>query len=156
MDISSLLGLASPVFGFLGAVVQKGVGIFEERQRHRNEMEKLELASRIDVQKADIALRQTREQQSGEAFTEAIKSQTAAVASHAWAKDVVALFRPGLTTLVLVASITHATYLVRQGADSTAFWQGIHSLASMSFGYWFGMRSFEKSANIRLAAPIKK
>jgi hypothetical protein len=156
MTWTALLGLASPVAGFLGAVIQKGIGIFEERQRHKNEMERLELASRIDVQKADINLRQTREDHAGTAFTAAINAQTSATPSHGWAKDLVALFRPGLTALVLIATIAHAWYLDTAGVDSTDFWQGVASLASMSFGYWFGMRSFEKAPEIRLAAPIKK
>lgn len=156
MDISAILGLVSPVAGFLGAVVQKGLGIFEERQRHRNEMEKLELASRIDVQKADLALREVEKRMAGEAFTEAIKAQANLQAASRGARDFVALFRPGLTTLVLVAAISHATYLIFQGADATEFWRGIHSLASMSFGYWFGIRTFEKASEVRLAAPIKK
>jgi hypothetical protein len=156
MNWSQILSLASPAFGFLGAVIQKSVGIFEERQRHRNEMERLELASRIDVQKADINLRQTREDHSGAAFTAAIQAQANATPAHSWAKDVVALFRPGLTALVLSASIGQASYLMFKGVDATEFWQGIHSLASMSFGYWFGMRSFEKAPEIRLAAPVRK
>jgi hypothetical protein len=156
MTSAALLTLVSPVAGFLGAVVQKGIGIFEERQRHKNEMERLELASRIDVQKADIALRQTREEQAGEAFTAAINAQAQAVPSHRWARDLVALFRPGLTTLVLVATIIHAWYLDSNGVDSTEFWQGVANLAYMSFAYWFGMRSFEKAPEIRLAAPAKK
>lgn len=156
MNLSDALSLLSPAVGFIGAVVQKGVGIFEERQRHRNEMEKLELASRIDVQKADIALRQTREAAAGESFTEAIKAQAALPGATAKTKDIIALFRPGLTALVLVASISHATYLTfLGGVDATEFWRGIHALASMAFGYWFGVRSFEKS-EIRLAAPVRK
>lgn len=155
MDLSALLTLASPVAGFFGAVIQKGVGLFEERQRHRNEMEKLELASRIDVQKADLALRQSREEQAGTAFTAAINAQAALTGSSRKVKDIVALFRPGLTTVVLLAAIGQASYLMFKGGDASAFWQGIHSLAYMSFGYWFGIRSFEKPAEVRLAAPIK-
>lgn len=156
MDFGTLLGFLSPVAGFLGSVIQKGFGIYEERQRHKNEMEKLELASRIDVQKADLALREVEKRMAGEAFTEAIKAQANLQAASRGARDFIALFRPGLTTLVLVASLLHATYLIYRGADATEFWRGIHSLASMSFGYWFGIRTFEKASEVRLAAPIKK
>lgn len=156
MNWTTLLGLASPVAGFLGAVVQKGLGIFEERQRHKNEMEKLELASRIDVQKADLNLREIEHKISGEAFNNAIQAQANLAPSSRWAKDLTSLFRPFLTTLVLVMALGHAWYLIAKGADATEFWQGIHSLASMSFGYWFGIRTFEKADQVRLAAPIKK
>lgn len=158
MNWTQLLGLLSPAAGFLGAVVQKGVGIYEERQRHRHELERLELAARIDVQKADLSLRQTREDHAGQAFTAAIEAQGALKTRHAWVTDVVALFRPGLTTLVLLASIGHATFVVRQGGDADAYWQGIHALAAMSFGYWFGMRSFEKGGgtDVRMAVAGKK
>lgn len=155
MALSTWLSLLSPTAGFLGALVQKGIGLYEERQRHRHEMERLELASRIDVQRADLALRQTREEQSGAAFTAAVQGQTTAgaAASHRWARDVIALFRPGLTTIVLMASIGHASWLMFSGADSTEFWQGIHSLSSMAFAFWFGVRTFDKAPEIRLAAP---
>lgn len=154
MPLSTWLSLLSPAAGFLGALVQKGLGIYEERQRHRQEMERLELASRIDLQKADLALRQTREEQSGAAFTAAIQGQSAAVASHRWARDVVALFRPGLTTVALLASIGHASWLMASGADATEFWQGIHSLSSMAFAFWFGVRTFDKAPELRVAAPV--
>lgn len=152
MNWETFLGLLSPAAGFLGAVVQKGVGIYEERLRHRNEMERLELAARVDVQKADLALRQTREDHAGRAFAAAIEAQAGLKTKHAWVTDFVALFRPGLTALVLAASIAHASYVVRHGGDADTYWQGIHALASMSFGYWFGMRSFEKTADVRIAA----
>lgn len=151
-----LLAIASPVVGFLGAIVQKGVGIYEERQRHRNEMEKLELASRIDVQKADLSLRQTQEDHSGAAFTEAIKAQAGLQAEGSRMRNAVVLFRPCLTTFTLLAAVGHATYLVlSEGADASEFWKGIHYLASMSYCYWFGVRQFSKT-EVRLAAPIKK
>lgn len=156
MELSSLFGLLSPAAGFLGAIAQKGLGIWEARLQHKAKMEELELASRIDVQKADIALRQTREDRAGEAFTAAVNAQATLAPSHGWSKDVVALFRPGLTTLVLLASIAHATWLMLDGADASAFWQGIHSLAAMSFAYWFGIRTIEKDTEIRLAAPLRK
>lgn len=156
MDFAAIFNLVSPAFGFLGAVVQKGLGIFEERQRHKNELERLEMASRIDIQKADLALREVEKRMAGEAFTEAIKAQAALIPASRGARDFISLFRPGLTTLVLVAAISHATYMLLQGADATEFWRAIHALASMSFGYWFGIRTFEKASDVRYAFPQKK
>lgn len=156
MALTDILSLVSPAAGFAGALIQKGLGIWEARLTHRNKMEELELMSRIDVQKADINLRQTREDHAGAAFTGAINAQAGVQPASVWAKNVVALFRPGLTSIALFASIGHASYLLLEGADSTLFWQGIHSLASMSYAYWFGIRTIEKADQIRLAAPIRK
>ena len=63
MDLSTLL--AGPIGGILGlggALVQKWMSMKEAKDNHQMKMEELRLASQIDLQKADIALRQTTEE----------------------------------------------------------------------------------------------
>jgi len=156
MDLATLAaGPLGAAFGFVGSLVQKGLGIWEARQAHKQKLEELEVLSRIDLQKADIALRQTQEDRAGQAFTAAVKAQENQMPAHAWAKTVLALFRPGLTLYLLLSSTFMAIVFQPQRPELLDFIiTSMFSMSTVSLGYWFGVRTQEK-IQINQAFPRK-
>lgn len=149
MDWTTILGsISGGVLGFAGGIVQKFVSIYEEKKKHEMEMQRLEFQGKLDVQKADLNLRQTQEDRAGEAFSKAIDAQSGLTGSTPWVKDVLALYRPGLTTLLLIIASVLFFFVEADTQDYLVL--AIISLAQLAAGYWFGQRSFEK-ANIRMA-----
>lgn len=157
MDVlTSVLAPTGVIAGFLGSAVPKIIGMVSDHFAHKRRMEELEVMSRIDLQKADIALRQTQEDRAGEAFTAAIKSQENMLPAHAWAKTALALFRPGLTTYLLLASTALAILFQPQKPELLDYIiVSMFNMSSVSLGYWFGVRTLEK-VQITQAFPTKK
>lgn len=156
MDLATLAaGPLGAAFGFLGSIIQKGLGIWESRQAHKQKMEELEVLSRIDLQKADLALRQTQEDRAGQAFTAAVKAQENQLPAHGWAKTALALFRPGLTLYLMLASTFMALVFQPNKPELLDFIIiSMFSMSSVSLGYWFGVRTQEK-VQVSQAFPRK-
>lgn len=153
MDWSVILGSVSGgVLGFFGSLLTKGLSIFEARQNHKMELERMELASRIDLQKADLNLRQTREEQAGTAFTAAIAADAAATGESKWVRDFRSLWRPGLT-VVLVGVATVQSFCAADSTQDFIFLM-LANLAAQSVGFWFGVRTFDKLAITPAARPV--
>ena len=156
MDLTALAaGPAGAAIGFLGSLLQKGLGMWEARSNHKMKLEEMEVLSRIDLQKADILLRQTQEEKAGEAFTAAIKAQEELKPAHAWAKTTLALFRPGLTLYLMLTS-TVLALIFRPAKPELLDYiiVSMFSMSSISLGYWFGVRTQEK-VQITQAFPRK-
>jgi len=149
LDWSTLIGSVSGgVLGFVGSILSDVVGVFKARAQHKMDMERMEFQSKLDVQKADLLLRQTTEEQAGNNFGKAIDAQTQLVGHSPWVKDVLALFRPGLTALMLLFSGSLALW---KGGDALDFCcTTFVSLSATALGYWFGVRTSEK-VQIRIA-----
>ena len=146
MDLMTLAaGPLGAVLGFAGSLVQKGLGIWEAKSAHKMKMEELEVMSKIDLQKADILLRQTQEDRAGEAFTAAVNAQNSMTPAHGWAKTVLALFRPGLTLYLMLAS-TLIAIVFRSAKPELLDYIAVSmfSMSSVSLGYWFGVRTQDK------------
>src|SRR5574343_2059425 len=105
MDLTTLLaGPAGAALGLAGSLFQKWLGMKEKAADHKMRLEELEVMSKIDLQKADIMLRNTVEEKNGESFKAAIEAQNESKPAHPWAKTFLALFRPGLTVVLMVSS----------------------------------------------------
>lgn len=155
MDFTTLLaGPAGALLGLAGSLVQKWLGMKEKVADHKMKMEELELMSRIDLQKADIMFRQVVEEKAGESFKAAIDAQAASRPSSWWAKDFLALFRPGLT-LALMISSTALAFWYRSARPELLDFIIISqfTMASVACGYWFGHRSEEK---FKVQAAVRK
>jgi len=110
-------------------------------------LEELKLASQIDLQKADIALRSTIEEGNAETFGKAIDAQANLKASSGWAEDVLALFRPGLTLALWVSSMIMAVWYRTTNPELMTFIiTSTFGMFSISVGYWFGVRTEQKMA----------
>jgi len=146
VDISTLIaGPLGGVLGLAGALAQKWLAIKESREMHVQKMAELELASKIDVQKADLVLRQTVEEQAGAAFSSAIAAQTSLKGSSPIAQDILALFRPGLTLLLWVSSLVLSFMFRDSNPEMLEFIvTSTFTMFTVSTGYWFGVRTEEK------------
>jgi hypothetical protein len=119
----------------------------EAREKHQMRLEELKLASQIDLQKADIDLRQTVEAGNATAFGKAIDAQAGLKANSGWASDVLALFRPGLTLALWISSMVLAVWYRTTNPELMTFIiTSTFGMFSISVGYWFGVRTEEKMA----------
>lgn len=148
MDFSMLLaGPVGSILGLGGAIFQKWLSMREARENHQMRMEELKLASQIDLQKADIALRSTIEEGNASTFGKAIDAQANLRASSGWAKDVISLFRPGLTLALWVSSMILAVCYRDSDPELMSFIiTSTFGMFSISVGYWFGVRTEQKMA----------
>jgi hypothetical protein len=161
MELTTLLTTAATgplgaILGLGGSLLQKWLSIKEAREQHKMRMEEMEIASRIDLQKAEILFRQVVEEKSGESFKAAIEAQGQLRASHAWAKTAIALFRPGLTLALMVASTSLAVWFHDAKPELLEFIiVSMFTMSSVSVGYWFGVRTDEKH-RVQAAFPVKR
>ena len=148
MDLSTLLaGPIGSILGLGGAIFQKWLSMKEAREKHQMRLEELKLASQIDLQKADIDLRQTVEAGNATTFGKAIDAQAGLRANSGWATDVVALFRPGLTLALWLSSMILAVCNRNSNPELMTFIiTSTFGMFSISVGYWFGVRTEEKMA----------
>lgn len=155
MDLTTLAaGPLGALLGLGGSLIQKWLGMKEKSADHKMKLEELELMSRIDLQKADIMFRQTVEEKSGEAFKAAIDAQASLRPSSAWARDFIALFRPGLTLALMITSTGLAVWYHDARPELLEFIVvSMFSMSSVSTGYWFGHRTEEK---FQVKAAVKK
>jgi hypothetical protein len=146
MDITTLL--AGPLGGLLGlggSLLQKWLGMKEAKANHEMKMAELEVMGKIDLQKADIMFRSTVEEKSGEAFKAAIDAQSGLRATSWWAKDFIALFRPGLTLALMISSTGLAMWFNQARPELMEFIiVSQFSLSAVAVGYWFGSRQDDK------------
>ena len=148
MDLSTLLaGPIGSVLGLGGAIFQKWLSMREAREKHQMRLEELKLASQIDLQKADIALRSTVEEGNAQTFGKAIDAQANLKGSSSWALDVITLFRPGLTLALWLSSIIMAVWYRSSNPELMTFIiTSTFGMFSISVGYWFGVRTEQKMA----------
>jgi hypothetical protein len=146
MDFSMLLaGPLGGVLGMAGAIAQKWMGMKEAKDNHAMKMQELEVMSKIDLQKADIIFRGTVEEKAGESFSKAIDAQSGLKPAHPWAQTVMALFRPGLTLVLMLASTGLAIYYHDAKPELLEFIiTSMFTMSSVACGYWFGVRTDEK------------
>lgn len=156
MDFTTLL--AGPVGGILGlggALLQKWMGMREKAADHKMKLEELEVMSRVDLQKADLNLRNTVEEKNGESFRAAIEAQAALKPAHPWAQTFLSLFRPGLTLMLMVCSTALAVWFREAKPELLEFIiVSMFSMSSVSVGYWFGVRQ-ESKFQVTQAFPRK-
>lgn len=157
MDLTTILtGPLGGLLGLGGALAQKWLGMKEAAQNHGFKMAEMEIMSKIDLQKADILFRTAVEEKSGEAFSKAIDAQAVLQPSTGWAKDFLALFRPGLTLVLLISSTGLAIWFHDSKPELLEFIVvSMFTMSSVATGYWFGVRNDEK-AKVQAAFAGKK
>jgi len=148
MDLSTLLaGPLGGVLGLGGAIFQKWLSMKEAKDNHAMKMEELKVVSQIDLQKADINLRQTTEETNGVLFGKAIDAQAALRTSSSIVTDIISLFRPGLTLALWVSStVLSVCYRNEQPELMNFIITSTFGMFSISVGYWFGVRTEYKMA----------
>ena len=146
MDLSTLLaGPIGSILGLGGAIFQKWLSMKEAREKHQMKLEELKLASQIDLQKADINLRQTTTEANATIFGKAIDAQANLKPASGWAMNVLSLFRPGLTLALWTSSMILAVWYRDSQPELMSFIiTSTFGMFSISVGYWFGVRTEEK------------
>lgn len=155
MDLSLLAaGPLGTIIGLGGSLFQKWLGMKEKSADHKMKMAEMELMSRVDLQKADIMFRQIVEEKSGEAFKAAIDAQAQLKPVSPWARDFLALFRPGLTLALMACSTALAFWFHDSKPELMEFIiVSMFSMSSVAVGFWFGTRSEEK---FKVTAAVRK
>ena len=139
MDLSLLAaGPLGTIIGLGGSLFQKWLGMKEKSADHKMKMAEMELMSRVDLQKADIMFRQIVEEKS-------IDAQAQLKPASPWARDFLALFRPGLTLALMACSTALAFWFHDSKPELMEFIiVSMFSMSSVAVGFWFGTRSEEK------------
>lgn len=156
MDIGSLIGtgasaLTGGLFGLLGNVASKVIGLFEAKQAFDQKKEEwtheerlLDMQVKAKAAETEEELAVTASTGSWTGLTESLKAETAIGASYAWVNAVRALVRPALT-LGLGTFLCAAWFALPDGdpgrtsvADSLLF------AAVTSIVWWFGDRAPKK------------
>ena len=148
MDFSTLFaGPLGGILGLGGAIFQKWLSMKEAKDSHAMKMEELKVVSQIDLQKADINLRQTTEETNGMLFGKAIDAQAALRPSSSIVTDIISLFRPGLTLALWISStVLSVCYRNEQPELMNFIITSTFGMFSISVGYWFGVRTEYKMA----------
>lgn len=153
--LSAILGFfAGPAGGFIAALVQKGMSVFEGFLAHKQRMEELEVLSRIDLQKADIVYRGQVVAGQDASFKAAIDAQAAEAGGDKWAVDVMKLWRPFLTLVLMVIATVFAWQAGGSGDSLKEYATRFVILAEIALGYWFGVRTFDKAPSVQPAFPM--
>jgi hypothetical protein len=157
MDITTLLaGPAGAALGLLGSLAQKWLGMREKAADHKMKLAELEVMSRVDLQKADIMFRATVEEKQGESLKAAIDAQAALRPSAPWANDFLALFRPGLTLMLMISSTALAIWYNDTKPELADFViASLFTMSSVAVGFWFGSRENAKF-QVNAAFPVRK
>ena len=115
-----------------------------------------EIVGKLDLQKADIAFRSTVEEKSAESFKAAIDAQAQLRGVGKIATNIIALFRPGLTAVLILASV-YLAVIYRESRPELLEYVivSMFGMASVACGYWFGVRSEEKF-RVQAAFPTLK
>lgn len=156
-DLTTLVaGPLGGVLGFAGSLVQKWQDRIDRREQHAQRLAELELVSKVDLQKADIAFRQTVEEKEGESFKAAIDAQAQLRGVGKVTTNILALFRPGLTAVLIIASVALAV-LYRESRPELLDYiiVSLFGMSSVACGYWFGVRTNEKQ-QVQAAFPSIK
>jgi hypothetical protein len=157
MDIlSTLIGpsasaLSGGLFGLLGNVASKIIGIFEAKQAFTQKKEEwgheerlLDMQTKAKAAESEQQLAAAASSGSWSGLGESLKSETAIGATYPWVNAIRALTRPGLT-LGLTSFLCAAFFAMTPGdidrayvADSLVF------AAVTSIVWWFGDRAPKK------------
>lgn len=155
-------GALGAAFGALGSILNRGLGIFEAREKRRDRQ--LEMAHEVErwghdlklaaetragrIEEARQALDKAEAEGSWRGLEASIRSDAAVGASWPWVSAVRALTRPALTLLLWVLfavlflsavsgalEANTASSVVRTAVDTVAF------SASTALAWWFGDRA---------------
>lgn len=150
MDIGSLFdsGLTGGLFGLLGNLAGKVVGLFESRQSFAQKKDEwtheerlLELQMKAKAAESEQQLSVTATSGSWSGLAESLKAETALGAGYAWVDAVRALVRPALT-LGLGGFLCAAFFALPAGDAMRAEMSNSLIFAAVTaLSWWFGDRA---------------
>lgn len=161
-DIGSMIGNAASggLLGLGGAIAGQVVGYFKDKQAaadqraaktidygHEKEMAQINAGNAAQAAAAQLDL--TKVQGDIDGLKAALADQTTLSGrTSQWVTDVLALFRPGLTTLLASATGIGFVTLVLKSPPGAGVLQhsfdAIAGLTGMAVAWWFGARDVQK------------
>lgn len=150
MDIGSVIssGLTGGLFGLLGNVAAKVVGIFEAREAFAQKKEEwsheerlLDMQVKAKAAETEQELAVTAASGSWSGLNESLKAETAIGASYAWVNAVRALVRPVLT--IGLGGFLCAAFFALPSGDAArgAISDSLVFAAVTAVVWWFGDRA---------------
>lgn len=150
MDIGSLIGSAvgGGLFGLLGNVAAKLIGLYETRQTFTQKKEEwsheerlLEMQAKARAAETEQELALTATSGSWDGLGESLKAETAIGSSYAWVNAVRALVRPALT--LSLSGFLCAAFFAMPVADPgrAAVTDSLVFAAVTAIVWWFGDRA---------------
>ncbi len=150
MDLGSILdsGLTGGLFGLLGNVANKVIGIFTAKQEFAQKKEEwgheerlLDMQMKAKAAETEQELAVTASSGSWSGLSESLKAETAIGASYPWVNAVRALVRPALT-LGLGGFLCAAFFALAPGdASRSAISDSLVFAAVTAIVWWFGDRA---------------
>jgi len=159
MDIASVIGtgasaLTGGLFGLLGNVAAKVVGLYEAKQTFAQKKEEwgheerlLDMQVKAKAAETEQELAVTASSGSWSGLGESLKAETAVGASYAWVNAVRALVRPALT-LSLGGFLCAAFFAMPAGDPArAAVSDSLVFAAVTAIVWWFGDRAPKRGGN---------
>jgi hypothetical protein len=158
MDIGSLVGSAfgGGLFGLLGNVASKVIGLYEARQTFAQKKEEwgheerlLDMQMKAKAAETEQELAVTAASGSWGGLTESLKAETAIGSTYAWVNAVRALVRPALT--LSLSGFLCAAFFALPEADPgrAAVTDSLVFAAVTAIVWWFGDRAPKRGIKIR-------
>lgn len=155
MDIASFFGttLGGGLFGLLGNVASKVIGLYEAKQAFAQKKEEwtheerlLDMQMKAKAAETEQELAVTASSGSWSGLAESLKAETSIGATYAWVNAVRALVRPALT-LGLGTFLCAAFFTMSDGDPARAtVSESLLFAAVTSVVWWFGDRAQKKRA----------
>jgi hypothetical protein len=151
MDFGSLLdsGLTGGLFGLLGNVASKVIGIFETREAFAQKKESwsheerlLDMQMKAKAAETEQELAITASSGSWTGLGESLKAETAIGSTYPWVNAVRALVRPALT--LGLGGFLCAAFFATSGAARTGISDSLVFAAVTAVVWWFGDRAPKK------------
>jgi hypothetical protein len=151
MDIGSLFdsGLTGGLFGLLGNVAGKVIGIFESKQQFAQKKEEwgheerlLDMQMKAKAAETEQELAVTASSGSWTGLGESLKAETAIGATYSWVNAVRALVRPALT--MGLGGFLCAAFFATAGTARTTISDSLVFAAVTAIVWWFGDRAPKK------------
>lgn len=152
MDIGSLLdsGLTGGLFGLVGNVAGKVIGIFESKQQFAQKKEEwgheerlLDMQAKAKAAETEQELAVTAASGSWGGLTESLKAESGIGATYPWVNAVRALVRPALT--LGLCGFLCAAFFATAGAVRGAISDSLVFAAVTAIVWWFGDRAPKKT-----------
>ena len=148
MDIGSLFdsGLSGGLFGLLGNVAGKVIGIFETRQAFAQKKEEwgheerlLDMQMKAKAAETEQELAVTASSGSWGGLGDSLKSEAAIGATYPWVNAVRALVRPALT--LSLSGFLGSAFFATSGAARNSIADSLVFAAVTAIVWWFGDRA---------------
>lgn len=125
--------------GIIGSVINRGINYFEMGRRAKIEIDQKTLDYQHQINMAQLGMDKDAIVASFQGLEKAYDDQIGLSGrTSQWATDILALFRPGLTTLLVVLTGAYAFY------QSLDVFPTLATMAGMAIAWWFGDRQMQK------------